>query len=370
MHGWINETRKLFYRAMQNFMKGMPGRSIELAGKALSIAQKDGLDWGLIKAYNAIASAYLSLGETRKAAAAIERLIAYSKKLKRAETAMEILLSKDSLPPLRLSKDTLPTTRLAVLLKRGQYRKAYRLAQQKGIMAYLHRFIFYAPEGVHRSIQTGKSTGLPRGILQLPVFNKAMPVYSIRFLGRLVVHKDRRYVKQRLGPKDRALLIHFALRIGEPGMSVSVHRVCHNFWEHRKDPIQNLSHAILRLKKALKIPSHFLVIQQVRGESVVINRGFYCMTDYAELEQKYTTAHAFERVGEYGFARDDYLTALQLVRGRFFHRMYDTWSEDVRGAIANKIENTVGRLNEIHRDQAPDPTIERISDRMRRVLGY
>jgi len=111
-------------------------------------------------------------------------------------------------------------------------------------MAYLHRFIFYTPETVLKRLRAGQPTGLPRGILQLPIFNKTVPVYMVRFLGKLVVYRDHRYVRSHTGPKDIALLVHLALRCGEPGTSVAFDEVCRNFWSRSQQPSRNASHAL------------------------------------------------------------------------------------------------------------------------------
>jgi len=45
-----------------------------------------------------------------------------------------------------------------------------------------------------------------------------------------------------------------------------------------------------------------------------------------------------ERAGECGFAKKDYLRAFKLFRGEPFKKMYDNWSENMRGVILNRLE--------------------------------
>jgi len=153
-----------------------------------------------------------------------------------------------------------------------------------------------------------------------------------------VVYKNQKYLKTKLHPKNTAFLIYLCIKAMAPNKSINLDGVYANLWPHSKNPSRNLSHLLVRIKKALKIPSHLLEVSRRRGESVLINRGIHFITDYSEFEQTLATAHALKQAGEWGFAKKEYLHAFSLFRGEPFRKMYDPWSEQMRGVILNKLE--------------------------------
>jgi len=82
-----------------------------------------------------------------------------------------------------------------------------------------------------------------------------------------------------------------------------------------------------------------LTVSSRTGESRLYNRGIYLTTDYSELDTLFTQVTSLERAAEWQFAKRDYLRAFALLRGAPFDRMYDTWSDSVREAILNRVEN-------------------------------
>lgn len=128
------------------------------------------------------------------------------------------------------------------------------------------------------------------------------------------------------------------MKAGEPGKKILLEDIYNNFWKESPQAAKNLSHLLVRIKKILKIPSHLLEMSRRGGEPALVNRGIHFITDYNEFEQMLTTAQAFERAGEWGFAKKEYLRAFRIFRGEPFKKMYDNWSEDMRGVILNKLE--------------------------------
>ena len=253
---WSDQMNRLFYRSMRSLMAGDPRRAIEFATRALLLSRKDAIPVGLLKAYMAISSSYCALGEKVQAKRTMKRLLLYARRSKRAEAWLEILLGKKRVkekPAIQL-----PATRLAILLKAGRYHQALDQARKKAMSAYLHRFIFFIPEVVQKEIEKGRPTGLPRSVLRLPIFNPSSPTYNIRFLGKVVVYKNQRYLKIRLRPEERAFLIQLARRAGTPGRKIMTRDLCQNFWPKTKRPSRNLSQMLVRIKKLLRIPTHLL----------------------------------------------------------------------------------------------------------------
>ena len=106
-----------------------------------------------------------------------------------------------------------------------------------------------------------------------------------------------------------------------------------NFWQKSSKPARNLSHLLVRIKKALALPSHAL---KIRREHLVWN--FYLYNDYKYFEELLVQAQTLARMDEWEFARREFLRAFSLYRGEPFRKMYDNWSENMRLVIMNKLE--------------------------------
>lgn len=330
------------HQAMWFLVNGERSRAVSIATDVISRLRKEDVNTYLDSAYLLIACTFCSLGDHAKAVTVLKRLLPFLVKTrrKRVESNVRIILSKYSgkTHHVHPDKELVPTIKLVVLLRNGRYQEAFNYAEKKGIMFFLHRYIFFFPELVDRLIEKGKPTGLPKAMLRLPVFNKEIPVYNLRFLGNLVVHKNQRYLKSKLGPKDTAFLIHFALRAGDSGKSIPLKDLYDNFWRNNPNQTRHLSHLLMRIKKALNIPVHLLEIISRKENPVLINRGIHFSTDYQEFEQILAGAKAFQRAEQWGFAKKEYSQAFRLFRGEPFKKMYDDWSENRRVVILNKLE--------------------------------
>ena len=240
-----------------------------------------------------------------------------------------------------------PVYRLLFLLQRAaktlytkDYYDALRFARRRGLLGIFHRYVVFFAEPVLHMFEKGKRTGLLKAILKFPVFNQKIPVYHVRLLGNIIVYKNQQYVKAKLMPKEKALLIHLTLKAGEPGKSILSVDLYRNFWPDSKNPSNLLSHLLVTLKKKLRLPGHLLMISSRYGEPRLVNRGVYLTTDYNDFKVALTHAQALERAGEWGFAKKEFLRAFSLFRGEPFKKMYDPWSEHMRRVILNELENT------------------------------
>lgn len=229
------------------------------------------------------------------------------------------------------------TIKLGLLLRRASetgkttdYRRAYRFAERYHLLGVLHRLVLLIPGPVHAMLAKGKDTGLPRALLNLPVFKKEIPVYGIKFLGRLVVYRDQRYMRVQLSPKDTSFLIYIAF---SESRRIALERIYSNFWPSSKRPARNLAHLLVRLRKALRIPSHFLFI---RGEELFID--CYFTTDYEQFLEHLAQAKILQRGGKWRLAKGEYGRAFALFRDEPFRRMYDDWSDDKRIGILFNLE--------------------------------
>jgi transposase len=366
---WGSRSQRLRIQSNWSLVKGMPDKAISLAVEALALLKKKELKMDMFGCYLIIASAYCSLGEKLRARRTLEKILPFSveNRLEKIRTIIKILLSqtpydKDS---MSLYEQSLPIIKLALYLRNGQYVRALKYAKKKGIAGFLHKYIFFFPDTVTDLLGKGKPTGLPRAMLKLPVFRKEIPVYSVKFLGNLIVYKNQKYLKVhsvrkktqvtssdkfsseagisqasrvgrkssngvKLTPKDTAFLIHLATA---KSRHISLDRVYNNFWPDSKNPARNLAHLLVRIKRELCLPSHFLYIKENR-----LYFDCHFITDYGEYLEHLAQARAFSVAGEGAFARIEYLHAFRLFRAAPFKKMYDPWSEQMRLVTLNKLE--------------------------------
>ena len=338
---WVRDSQKLILKAIYFLINGMPEKAISFSTKAISLIKKEEINSYLFAPHLTIAGAYCSLGEKAKAANMFKGIISFliKNRQRKEKITAEILFSQTHrLKDTITVKDISPTIKLALFVKHKKYRKALSYAKRKYLLAFLYRYILFFPETITNLLEKGENTGLPKTMLRLPVFNRKISVYNIKFMGKLVVYKNQKYLKIRLTPIDVAFIINFALKAGEPGKKILLEDIYNNFWKESPQAAKNLSHLLVRVKKALRIPSHLLEISRRGGEPVLVNRGIHFITDYNEFEQTLTTAQALERAGEWGFAKKEFLRAFSLFRGEPFKKMYDNWSENMRRVILNKLE--------------------------------
>ena len=245
------------------------------------------------------------------------------------------------------------------------YRTAYRFAEAQGLTGLFHRWIVFFPASAARLIEKGKKTGLPKSVLNFPVFNQAIPVFHVLLLGDCALIRNGIKLKSRLSPKEKAFLIHLALRIEAPGKSIEVDRLLHNFWPRSPDGTRLLSHLLVTLKKRLRLASHRLRFTAGAGTARLINNGVYFTTDYAELQSLLTQARTLELSGEWHFARREYRRAFKLCRGALFDKMYDEWSEETRRAIMNYLETEAIRFARMCVERGNKKDAARVLDKIK-----
>jgi len=367
---WGSHSQKLRIRSMWSLAKGMPDRAISLAAEVLASLEKEKAKGSMFGCYFTIASAYCSLGEKIRARRMLKKILPFLTKnqLDVVKTIIDVFLAQTAPPAdsLRLREQASPTIKLALLLRSGQYTRALKYAEKKGIMAFLHRYIFFFPEAITDLLKQGKPTGLPRAMLNLPVFRKEIPVYSVRFLGDLIVYKNQKYLKIRsakkrrhvaiseerspeadasrvstarqkfsagtgMTPQDTAFLIHLATARSR---HIALDRIYKDLWPHSEKPARNLAHLLVRIRKVLRLPSHFLYVERNR-----LCFDCHFITDYNEYQEHLAQAKAFTAAGEWALANTEYIHAFALFRDAPFKKMYDGWSEDMRSMVLGNLEN-------------------------------
>jgi tetratricopeptide (TPR) repeat protein len=328
--------------------------------------------WGFASFFLAVL--YSAQGEGRKAKYLLKKYYPLLKKIgnKKEMLLYELILLRSKIPK-EIKK--IYQNYLLLLLKKSclsmkinDYKKAYQYAEKKGLLGILHRFSFLFPEIIQFLIEKGKPTGLPRAVLRLPVFNKKTPVYHIKFLGSLAVYKNRQYLKTKLRPKDIAFLLYLCIRAKEPHKSINLAGVYTNFWHGNKNPSRIFSHLLVRIKKALRMPGHFLTISSKMDFASLINEGIYFTTDYQEFEQVFVQAKALERADEWAFAKKEYLRAFRIFRAEPFRKMYDQWSEDMRHRILIQLETAALDFAKSCLEHGDTRHAKRVLDKVARII--
>lgn len=293
-----------------------------------------------------LAAVAMALAQEKEARVHLKKYLPLMKKHSMTREAIilrQLLGTEDAIPEDLLYIHGFRLISLLAHARRSQkakdYRKAFRFAQQEGMLGIFQRWIVFFPNVVLDIIEKGKKTGLPKALLKFPLFNQSMPVHHVKFLGDVAVQRNQKSLRTRLSPQETAFLIHLAMRAGSPRTSVTTAALCQNFWPKSSQPGERLQHLLTRIKKKLTVPGHMLTVSSRYGESRLYNRGLYLTTDYSELEILFTQIKSLERAGEWQFAKRDYLRAFALLRGAPFNRMYDTWSDSLREVILNKVEN-------------------------------
>jgi len=326
-------------RAQTLLGKGMLMEAAQSANTAIKVAKKDEIVQYLHAATIVLSCVYYALCDRVRAKALIQSVIPILKKNRMMQDyyIRRLYLSKDIISLPERYKDE-PFIKLMLTIKRANqtlrvkdYSYALRFAIRKGLIGYFHRLCIFNSEIVLKLIEKGRPTGLPRAMLNLPVFRKEIPVYSVKFLGNLIVYKNQKYQKMKLTPKDTAFLVHLATAKSN---HIALDRIYKNFWPDSKNPARNLAHLLVRIRKALYLPSHFLYVRNNR-----LSYDCHFITDYGEYLEHLAQAKAFLRAGEWAFAEAEYLHAFSLFRDAPFKKMYDNWSEDMRRVILNQLEN-------------------------------
>lgn len=355
---WAKKQGIFSLKATIHLINGNYEKAISYATKGLAFFRRENLYYGIFHSSLILAGAFFSVGENSKSKKILKSALNVidKNKLPREFFIIKILLKE----PINIQKELFPTVQLAVFLKEGKYYKALFYAREKYLISCFHRYILFFPELINDLIKKGKEIYLPKTMLKLPVFNKNIFVFDIRFLGRLKVYRSyggetkklkfksknsKELLKLNLTPKEKAFLIHLALRLPEPGRTISLKKIYKNFWKDSKKPERNLSHVLSKIRKQLKIPVHLLEISRRGSYPVLKNNGIYFLTDYLEFKETIARAKAFLRAEEYEFAKKEFKSALKLIRGKPFEKMYDKWSEDKRMEILFEIEILRKKVN-------------------------
>ena len=345
---------------------------------SLKIGKKKGIRNTIQTATFLIAACYAANRELKKARMFLKRSIPILRKFQISRNLIIRYIILGETKYLNINEGNLtPPIRLALLLKKAQeslrskdYQRAYQYAHAKGIVSHLHTLSFFFPEPIKKLIAKGKDHGLPKRLLNLPVFRTETPVYRIKFLGPFRIYRNGQVIRNHIPPKKAAFLIHLILRAGQPEKEIPLENLYKNFWQNSQNSSRNLSHLLVRIKKAINLSSHLLKVSYKKDNPVLINKGIYFLTDYDEFQQFLAKAKALLRAGEWGFAKKEYLRAFALFRGEPFKKMYDNWSEDMRRVILNKLEKEAINFAKACLAHGNRKDAKKVLDKVSKIIPY
>ena len=364
---WDYHSRVLLIRAFAHLNKGDFQEASLLSTKALTHAKKEEIRRYFHLATFILACCQAALGEEKEARMILRKYIPFLKKyhLEKEFLLRKILLAETDNPAAALD---VPNLRLAYLFlkanqtqKANDYYRALRYARSHCLFGLFERLSLFFPKPVVHLLKKGKDSNLPRTFLSMPVFKYELPVYNIRLLGDARITKVGLPLRGlKLSPKDTSFLIHLSFSKEQKLLLGPLYL---NFWPKSSKPSRNLSHLLVRIKKTLALPPHALRI--VHGHLVW---NFYLYNDYKHFMELLTQAQTLLRMGEWEFARKEYLRAFSLFRGEPFKRMYDNWSEDRRLVVLNTLEAELKKFETACRENEDTKIHERITGELKKRL--
>lgn len=335
---WDYHSRVLLVRAFALLNQGSFTDASVLAIKALEHAKKEEIRRFFHLATFILACSRAALGEHNEARMILKKYIPYLKRhrLEKEFLLRKVILGETNLPPGALN---VPNIKLAYLFlqaknsgKANDYQKTLKYARSYSIFGLFERMSLFFPEPVTKLLKKRKNPQLPRTFLHMPVFRFELPAYNIGFLGRVYVNRgETKLHRLKLSLKDYVFLIHLSF-IKE--RKILLDPLYENFWPRSISPARNLSHLLVRIKKALSLPTRSLGFKQ---DHLVWT--FYLNNDHDHFREILVQAKTLARAGEWSYARREFLRAFGLFRGMPFKKMYDTWSEDKRSIILNNLES-------------------------------
>lgn len=316
--------------------QGRIHEAARFANQSLNDAKREAIPQYLWSSTLTLASCTASLGDEKGARQLIRKVVAQLREfnIRRTSDLAHVLLGGD-----KVSRDALlmPDVRLAMLLNRASetlkvthFREAFQYASTQRLMGLFHRFIPFFSGSVNKLIAKGKSTGLPKTLIGLPVFQKDVPVYHLSFMGSVRTYRNN-VALSKPTPRYASFLIHLCFK-----KKIELNALYGNFWRKSRDPRQSLTRLMFQLRKYLGLPRYTLFVK-----GGFLHFKGYITSDYQIFEATITRAKALQRAGQWNFARKEYIQAFKLVRGEPFKKMYDNWSEEMRRAILNELESVL-----------------------------
>lgn len=304
------------------------------ARKGLQNAEVFGIK-GYIYSTNMLLSAiYYSLGEKEKAKRILKFLLPLMKKytLKIKISIIEYILNPEIIQDSKLNKKFYTIFSLNQFLRecsknitKRKVKKIFEFAKKANITGMLMRQILFFPEIINYALNKGIKPPLPKNFLNLPCFNRKIPVFNIKFLGPLKIYRNRKLIKKALTPLESSFLIFLSTSLKD---KIPIEEIINNYWKNCRNPKKAFYNLLSSLRKKLSIPLHLLYLKENH-----LYNGIKFHSDWNEFEGHMVNARALMRIGEKKFAKKAFLKAFSLIRGNPFEKMYDRWSENLRDKI-------------------------------------
>jgi len=289
-----------------------------------------------------IACCYAALKENRKTIHYLRISLHYSKNVKNLRVICSSLLNntisvKHYVTDQRLSLTALYLSACKSLRKRD-YFKAYRFAEKKGLLGFLHRIILIHPEAVINLLKKGRETYLPKEFLSLPIFKEEIPIFRLSLLGdKESIFYGNRKINISPRSKDFALLVYLFLnrkRYLERENLINI------FYGKAENPAKTFTKALSRIRSNLNL-NGVLISKQ---EGVFLN--IEAKIDLEEFEERFKMGRILEKVGEVDRALQEYRQCFVLYKKSPFEQMgyYYNFAEERRTMVRNMYSELCDKL--------------------------
>ncbi len=339
---WSKDLENIYIYGTHLLIKGFPLKAISILSSFISNFGKKEIIPYLFNIYLTLASAYMSINKREKAYIILKSLKTVLKKYS-TERGLFIINNLLNNEEKKYSYKCLPPSiRLLILLKNKKYYEAFNYAKKKYLLTSFFKYIFFFPHIIMSIKKRRTKVKIPKAISKLPIFNGEPIIFYIEFLNNFKIYKNNKHLKIKLSPKEKAFLIHIALRINEPETELNLEDIYNNFWPQSKIPKRNLSCLLSNIRKKVNIPNYLIEIR--RKENILINNGIYFTTDYSDFEFHLTQANLFLKIGKLNYAEKEILKSINILKEEPFKKMYDRWSCEMRMKILGRLDNEFKKI--------------------------
>jgi tetratricopeptide (TPR) repeat protein len=343
---------------------GKAKEALEVALNAFYKAEAEHLRPAMVGFRFFIACCYSALKETKKVKQYLKMSLRFLKKRERTHKLISLLIGH--IPPVLHYINRNARFRLANLyllscktLRNKDYLKAYRFAEKKGLLGFLHRIILLHPEVVIKLLKKGKETYLPKEFLDLPIFIVEVPMFQLSLLKRKesIIYGDRK-INISPGTKDFHLIVYLFLHRKK---FIDREKIFDIFYRKTQEPSKCLTKALSRIRKSLSLS---------KGSLSLSKEGVYfdleARIDLEEFEERYRIGKISEKVGEMRHAFKEYRECFSLYKRSPFEKMgyYYNFAEDRRTYVRYAYENICKSLITDAEKKGNVKTVKKIKQRL------
>jgi len=336
IYDFFSPHESYLFSSYLSLMRGKPIEAISFVQKGLSILEKEKIRKDIFLLSLCGAAAYSSIGERQKGVELLREILLYPSNYisKKVRKIVKNLISEKSEKILK--EDVLPSIKFLIIFKEKNLKNSFKYSIKHGIKLFYYIYNLLFPEKVIRTLKNGNKVYLPKKLLNFPIFDLKPLVYKIKFLGDFRIYRDKKYLKLNLFPKEKAFIIHLAIRIPEPDKKIIISDILRNFWPNSQKSSNIFSTYLYKVKNILKIPPRLISIS--KKEDLLINKGLYFITDFSDFEIKLAEFETLLKINMWEFCKRKFKEIIKLFKDKPLKKLYDNWSEDLRLKILFKLK--------------------------------